>query len=148
MWMVACILFVFLELVEFSFIFIMNKSNFSQLANRYSQGKEWGVGWVKKLTSQSHNFLLVRIEQRWVLGVGIYLADKLRFTPLRCIGKSRRIKVNLIILDKIRTEPFLIKIQRENILICTQRGFIMPGRKIKIKGATRSQSRSRHFSYF
>ena len=79
MWMVACILFVFLELVEFSFIFIMNKSNFSQLANRYSQAQEWGGewGWIraftpftdklnkgkhpwKNLTSQSHNFLIAR----------------------------------------------------------------------------------------
>ena len=78
MWMVACILFVFLELVEFSFIFIMNKSNFSQLANRYSQAQEWGGGgWIqaftpfidklnkgkhpgKNLTFQSDNFLIVR----------------------------------------------------------------------------------------
>merc|ERR1712007_90192 len=34
LWMVACIIFVFIELIEFSIIFLLNKTNFTLIAEK------------------------------------------------------------------------------------------------------------------
>ena len=54
LWMVACIIFVFIELIEFSIIFLLNKTNFTLIAEKYTN-----IVYKQQFSKVWHFFLFI-----------------------------------------------------------------------------------------